>query len=111
MLFRPIWAYLTPNYEKNRKASGHPKFTKGVHFGRFSVIFPVSIADPYGKMEAIWGVQSGPNFCLSGEPKLCNMGDSGAFYANTTSVFDSETKFQKSLFWFSYVGCQLWTAW
>ena len=51
LLFRAIWAFLTPNYEKNRNASGPQKFAQGVHFDRFSVIFTVLIADPIGNME------------------------------------------------------------
>jgi len=65
LLFRAIWTFLTPNYEKNRTASGHPKFTQGVHFGRFSVVLAVSVPIPIGGNEAIWGSKVGPKMVRS----------------------------------------------
>ena len=73
LLFRAIWTFLTPNYEKNRKASGHQKFTQGVRFDRFLVIFTVLIADPIGNMEQTKTCKSGPKFCDPGGPKWCGM--------------------------------------
>ncbi len=78
LLFRAIWAFLTPNYEKNRNASGPQKFAQGVHFDRFSVIFTVLIADPIGNMEETKTWRSGPKFCDPGGPKWCKMRDSWA---------------------------------